>query len=133
MLKLKKLLENEAEYPYEECKRYFDEFNEFAGKFFEFQYVGKENNKLYFEAEVDKDFGDLNLIIGDAFLEARVQLDEGKCNFEIYYTLTGMEEFSASAGRVLEDNGQYIYEPFDEATFTDDDLDEYEDDEEEEE
>jgi hypothetical protein len=63
-------------------------------------------------------------------------LKEDKCNFEIFYTLTGLEEFSASVGKVVKENDKYEFIVFDEEHFTDDDLDEddeFEEDESEEE
>lgn len=135
MINLKSLLERglDTSSITQQCQPYFDCLNRTYGKMYQFKYVGKSNNKLYFETELNSDFGDLSLIISEAFMEARVHLNENKCNFEIYYTLTGLEDFSASVGKVIKDNESYKFVVFDEANFTDDDLDEEEDEGEEEE
>jgi len=133
MISLKSLVEQELDttkidqalQPYVQC------LNQAYNKAYTFEYIGKHDNKLYFDAELNQDFGDLNLIISEAFLEARLHLKENKCNFEIYYTLTGLEEFSASVGKVVKDGDEYKFIPFDDETFTDDDLDEEGEDEEE--
>lgn len=137
MISLKSLVEqkldttklDQALQPYVQC------LNQTYNKAYSFTYVGKSNDKLYFEAELNPDFGDLNLIVGEAFMEARLHIKEDKCNFEIFYTLTGLEEFSASVGKVVKENGNYEFVVFDEEHFTDDDLDEdneFEEDESEE-
>ena len=137
MIRLKSLVEqkldttklDQALQPYVQC------LNQTYNKAYSFTYVGKSNDKLYFEAELNPDFGDLNLIVGEAFMEARLHIKEDKCNFEIFYTLTGLEEFSASVGKVVKENGNYEFVVFDEEHFTDDDLDEddeFEEDESEE-
>lgn len=135
MINLKSLLEQglDTSLITQKCQPYFNCLNKTYGKMYQFKYVGKNDNKLYFESELNPDFGDLNLIISDAFMEARVHLNEDKCNFEIYYTLTGLEDFSASVGKVIKDNGSYKFIVFDDALFTDDDLDEEEEEGEEEE
>lgn len=137
MIRLKSLVEqkldtsklDQALQPYVQC------LNQTYNKAYSFTYVGKSNDKLYFEAELNPDFGDLNLIIGEAFMEARLHIKENKCNFEIFYTLTGLEEFSASVGKVVKEGNEYKFIVFDEEHFTDDDLDEdeFEEDEEKEE
>jgi len=130
-MKLKSLLEQELDTNKinQLLQPYVDKLNQTYGKAYQFEYVGKRNNKLHFEAVLDQDFGDLNLIISEAFMEARLHLSENRCNFEIYYTLTGLEEFSASVGKVIKEGNEYQFIVFDDAIFTDDDLDE--DDEEE--
>ena len=134
MINLKSLLEQDLNTSKinQVLQPYVDKLNQTYGKSYQFKYVGKRNDKLYFEAELNQEFGDLNLIISEAFMEARLHLKENKCNFEIYYTLTGLEEFSASVGKVVKDDNEYKFIVFDDANFTDDDLDEEEEDEEEE-
>lgn len=137
MIRLKSLVEqkldtskfDQALQPYVQC------LNQNYNKAYSFTYVGKNDDKLYFEAELNPDFGDLNLIISEAFMEARLHLNDNKCNFEIFYTLTGLEEFSASVGKVVKENDTYEFIVFDDENFTDDDLDEddeFDEDEEEE-
>lgn len=137
MIRLKSLVEQKLDtskfdqmlQPYVQC------LNQNYNKAYSFTYVGKNDDKLYFEAELNPDFGDLNLIISEAFLEARLHLKDNKCNFEIFYTLTGLEEFSASVGKVVKNDDKYEFIVFDDENFTDDDLDEddeFDEDEEEE-
>jgi len=129
MITLKSLMEQDFENEIvRKCQPYFNALNQVYGKSYQFEYVGKNGNKLYFEAELNPDFGDLNLIISEAFMEARYHINENKVNFEIYYTLTGMEDFSASVGKVVLEDNAYKFIVFDDATFTEDDLDEEEDD-----
>lgn len=131
-MKLKSLLEQELDTTKinQLLQPYVDKLNQTYKKVYQFEYVGKRDNKLYFEAELNQDFGDLNLIISEAIMEARLHLKEDKCNFEIYYTLTGLEEFSASVGKVVKEGNEYKFIVFDDAVFTDDDLDEEDEDEE---
>lgn len=133
MIRLKSLVEQELDTSKmdQALQPYVQSLNQAYNKAYTFKYVGKNDNKLYFECDLNQDFGDLNLIISEAFLEARLHLNEEKCNFEVFYTLTGLEEFSASVGKVVKDGNEYNFIPFDDETFTDDDLDEEGDDEEE--
>ena len=110
-MKLKSLLEQELDTTKinQLLQPYVDKLNQTYKKVYQFEYVGKRDNKLYFEAELNQDFGDLNLIISEAIMEARLHLKEDKCNFEIYYTLTGLEEFSASVGKVVKEGNEYKF------------------------
>jgi len=134
MINLKSLLEQELDTTKinQLLDPYVQKLNQTYGKAYQFKYVGKYNDKLYFEAELNNDFGDLNLIISEATMEARLHLKDSKCNFEIYYTLTGLEEFSASVGKVVKEENEYKFIVFDDANFTEDDLDDEDEDEEEE-
>jgi hypothetical protein len=126
MIRLKSLVEQKLDTTKldQALQPYVQSLNQTYNKEYSFTYVGKSNDKLYFEAELNPDFGDLNLIVGEAFMEARLHIKENKCNFEIFYTLTGLEEFSASVGKVVKENDKYEFIVFDEEHFTDDDLDE---------
>ena len=129
MITLKALMEQDFENEIvRKCQPYFNTLNQTYGKSYQFEYVGKHDNNLYFQAELNPEFGDLNLIISEAFMEARYHINEDKANFEIYYTLTGLEEFSASVGKVVKEDNTYKFIVFDDSNFSADDLDEDEED-----
>jgi hypothetical protein len=72
---------------------YFSEFSKVHKVKASFKYIGLKNKEYIFTSTIT-DFGNLNLIISDAVIMARI--GNGYAYFGVIYTLNGLEQFDAT-------------------------------------
>lgn len=82
---------------------YFREFQGAHGFKPLFKFIGTKNEQHIFVAEL-VDFGQLDLVVSDAKLFAKIE--EKEAVFGIVYTLTGLEQLDATVCKMKKKDGQ---------------------------
>lgn len=82
---------------------YFREFQGMHGYKAPFKYLGLKSEEHIFSSDLS-DFGQLDMIISDAKLYAKIS--EKEATFGIVYTLTGLESFDATVCKMKQKNDQ---------------------------